>query len=42
MRDGKTPKLVATGRILVDSVKRGSFSLPAGQSRSAARKVLRD
>jgi|TARA_R100001530_G_scaffold4089_1_gene5719 hypothetical protein len=42
MRDGKTPKLVATGRILVDSVKRGSFSLPAGQSRSAARKALRD
>jgi|TARA_Y100000310_G_scaffold68004_1_gene63350 hypothetical protein len=42
MRDGKTPKLVATGRILVDSVKRGSFSLPAAQSRSAARKALRD
>ena len=41
-RDGKTPKLVATGRVLVDSIKRGSFSLPPGQSRSAARKALRD
>jgi len=41
-RDGKTPKLVKAGRVLVDSIKRGSFSLPPGQSRSAARKALRD
>jgi hypothetical protein len=40
--DGMVPKLVATGRVLVDSIKRGSFSLPPGQSRSAARKALRD
>ena len=42
MRDGSTPKLVKVGRILVDSVKRGSFSLPPGQARDAARKALRD
>ena len=42
MRDGATPKLVETGRVLVDTVKRGSFSLPPGQSREAARKALRD
>ncbi len=37
--DGMTPKLVKAGRVLVDSVKRGSFSLPPGQSREAARKA---
>ena len=40
--DGMVPKLVKAGRVLVDSIKRGSFSLPPGQSRSAARKALRD
>jgi len=41
-RDGKTPKLVKAARVLVNAVQRGGFSLPPGQSRSAARKALRN
>ena len=40
-KDGKTPKLVQAGRVLVDSIKRGtSFRPPAGQSTSAAKSAL--
>ena len=42
MLDGKTMKLVQAGRVLVGTIKRGTFSLPAGQSRSAARRALRN
>jgi len=40
--DGMVPKLVKAARVLVNTVQRGGFSLPPGQSRSAARKALRD
>ena len=40
-RDGKTPKLVQAGRVLVDTITRGkTFRAPAGQSKSAARSAL--
>ena len=41
LRDGKTPKKVQAGRVLVDSAKRGkTFRPPAGQSRAGARREL--
>ena len=40
-KDGKTPKLVRAGRVLVDSAKRGkTFRPPAGQSTSDAKSAL--
>jgi len=41
MRDGKKPRMVRAGRVLVDSAKRGkTFRPPAGQSKSAAKSAL--
>jgi len=43
MRDGRTPRLPGARRVLVTSIERGSvFRPPAGPSRAAARKALRD
>ena len=43
MRDGSTPRLVETAKVLVTTVKSGSiFRPPAGPSKSGARKALYD
>jgi hypothetical protein len=42
-QDGKKPRLVSAGRVLVTTAKRGStFRPPAGPSKAGARQALFD